>query len=72
MNAKIARFTTNNQIITASHIQKISTRVTMNELSINNGPSSELINLSKYEEQEGGWFPNGWGTDSRPLYWIFD
>ena len=43
MNAKITRFTQtvnfvgNNQIITTSHIRKISTRVTMNELSADNG-----------------------------------
>lgn len=36
-------FMGNNQIITACGIQKISTHVTMNELSINNGLKTKLI-----------------------------
>ena len=57
MNAKITIFTQavnfvgNNQIITASCIQKISTCVTMNELSTNNGLNYML------KKENGNSFP---------------
>ena len=36
-------FVENNEIVTASHIQKFSTHMTMNELSTNNGLRPKLL-----------------------------
>ena len=78
-NAKITRFNStvnfveNNQIITASCIQKFSTRVTMNELSTNNGlthliPLESLFIPLKTSERQR-FFDTCSAYRKRPVAW---